>query len=133
LWAHALQFDSSDMDGVIEDLDRLLKDFLDKSAKASVDYLDVGEGGDANERQERLDYGWFLKPESRKAFYDTCKEIENISKILSPSNELVDQIRTFKRLVQVYLQQCHLPEPPPRQPWYVPTPSCVQVMESVIY
>jgi type I restriction enzyme R subunit len=98
----ALQFDSSDVDGVIEDLDLLMHDFLDKIAKASVDYLDAGEGGDADERLERLVYGRFLEPEPRKAFFEAYKDIENLWEILSPSKELVDHIGTFKRLAQLY-------------------------------
>jgi type I restriction enzyme, R subunit len=98
----ALQFDSSDVDGVIEDLDLLIKDFLEKIAKASVDYLDAGEGGDADERLERLVYGRFLEPEPRKAFFEAYKDIENLWEILSPSKELVDHIGTFKRLAQLY-------------------------------
>ena len=98
----ALQFDSSDVDGVIEDLDLLMKDFLEKIAKASVDYLDAGEGGDADERLERLVYGRFLEPEPRKAFFEAYKDIENLWEILSPSKELVDHIGTFKRLAQLY-------------------------------
>lgn len=98
----ALQFDSSDVDGVIEDLDLLMKDFLEKIAKASVDYLDAGEGGDADERLERLVYGRFLDPEPRKAFFDAYKDIENLWEILSPAKELVDHIGTFKRLAQLY-------------------------------
>lgn len=98
----ALQFDSSDVDGVIEDLDLLMKDFLEKIAKASVDYLDAGEGGDADERLERLVYGRFLEPELRKAFFEAYKDIENLWEILSPSKELVDHIGTFKRLAQLY-------------------------------
>jgi type I restriction enzyme R subunit len=82
----ALQFDPSDVDGVIEDLDLLMRDFLDKIAKASVDYLDAGEGGDADERLERLVYGRFLEPEPRKAFFEAYKDIENLWEILSPSN-----------------------------------------------
>ena len=39
----ALQFDSSDVSGVIEDLDLLLKDFLEKIAKAKTDYLEAGD------------------------------------------------------------------------------------------
>lgn len=74
----ALQFDSSDVDGVIEDLDLLMKDFLEKIAKASVDYLDAGEGGDADERLERLVYGRFLEPEPRKAFFEAYKDIESL-------------------------------------------------------
>lgn len=98
----ALQFDSSDVDGVIEDLDLLMKDFLEKIAKASVDYLDAGEGGDADERLERLVYGRFLEPEPRKAFFEAYKDIESLWEILSPSKELVDHIATFKRLAQLY-------------------------------
>jgi type I restriction enzyme R subunit len=98
----ALQFDSADVSGVIEDLDLLLKDFLEKIARAEKDYLDAGEGGDADERLERVVYGRFLDPEPRKAFFEAYKEIENLWEILSPSPELRDHIATFKRLAQLY-------------------------------
>jgi type I restriction enzyme, R subunit len=98
----ALQFDSSDVSGVIEDLDLLLKDFLEKIAKAEKDYLDAGEGGGADERLERVVYGRFLDPEPRKAFFEAYKDIENLWEILSPSPELRDHITTFKRLAQLY-------------------------------
>lgn len=98
----ALQFDSSDVDGVIEDLDLLMRDFLEKIAKASVDYLDAGDGGDADERLERLVYGRFLELEPRKAFFEAYKDIENLWEILSPSKELVDYISSYKRLAQLY-------------------------------
>lgn len=98
----ALQFDSSDVSGVIEDLDLMLKDFLDKIAKASADYLDAGERGDADARLEMIVYGRFLEPEPRKAFFEAYKDIENLWEILSPSKELVDHITTFKRLAQLY-------------------------------
>ena len=98
----ALQFDSSDVSGVIEDLDLLLKDFLDKIAKAKADYLEAGGEGSADERLERMVYGRFLDPEPRKAFFETYKEIEALWEILSPSPELRDHIATFKRLAQLY-------------------------------
>ena len=98
----ALQFDSSDVEGVIEDLDLLLGDFLEKIAKAKTEYLDAGEGGDADERLERLVYGKFLEPEPRKTFFEAYKDIESLWEILSPSKELVDHIATFKRLAQLY-------------------------------
>lgn len=98
----ALQFDSSDVDGVIEDLDLLMQDFLRKIADAKANYLDAGEGGDADERLERLVYGRFLEPEPRKAFFEAYKEVEALWEILSPSSELVDHITTFKRLAQLY-------------------------------
>ena len=98
----ALKFDSSDVSGVIEDLDLLLKDFLEKIAKAETDYLDAGEGGDADERLERIVYGRFLEPEPRKAFFEAYKDIEALWEILSPSPELRDHIAKFKRLAQLY-------------------------------
>ncbi|AWL96250.1 HsdR family type I site-specific deoxyribonuclease [Bradyrhizobium ottawaense] len=98
----ALKFDSSDVSGVIEDLDLLLKDFLDKIARAEKDYLDVDEGGDADEKLERIVYGRFLEPETRKAFFEAYKEIEALWEILSPSPELRDHIVTFKHLAQLY-------------------------------
>ncbi|EHH03927.1 HsdR family type I site-specific deoxyribonuclease [Agrobacterium tumefaciens CCNWGS0286] len=98
----ALKFDSSDVSGVIEDLNLLLKDFLEKIAKAETDYLDAGEGGDADERLERIVYGRFLEPEPRKAFFEAYKDIEALWEILSPSPELRDHIATFKRLAQLY-------------------------------
>lgn len=98
----ALKFDSSDVSGVIEDLDLLLKDFLEKIAKAETEYLDAGEGGDADERLERIVYGRFLEPEPRKAFFEAYKDIEALWEILSPSPELRDHIVTFKRLAQLY-------------------------------
>ncbi|HET6568651.1 MAG TPA: HsdR family type I site-specific deoxyribonuclease, partial [Rhodothermales bacterium] len=98
----ALQFDSSDVSGVIEDLDLLLNDFLVKIERAKVDYLEAGEEGGADERLERLIYGRFLEPEPRKAFFEAYKEIEALWEILSPSPELRDHIGTYKRLAQLY-------------------------------
>jgi type I restriction enzyme R subunit len=98
----ALQFDSSDVSGVIEDLDLLLKDFVGKIEKAKEEYLDGGHEGGADERLEKLVYGRFLDPEPRKAFFEAYKEIEALWEILSPSPELRDHITTFKRLAQLY-------------------------------
>lgn len=98
----ALQFDSSDVSGVIEDLDVLLQDFKQKIALAQADYLDAGEGGSADERLERLVYGRFLAPEARKAFFEAYKDIEALWEILSPSPELRDHIATYKHLSQLY-------------------------------
>jgi type I restriction enzyme R subunit len=98
----ALQFDSSDVSGVIEDLDVLLKDFLVKIAHAEREYLEAGDEGGADEKLERIVYGRFLDPESRKVFFESYKEIESLWEILSPSAELRDHIATFKKLAQLY-------------------------------
>ena len=111
----ALQFDSSDVTGVIEDLDLLMRDFQDKIVKAKASYLDnedgdrVAEsrpayavGGSADERLEWIVYTRFLDPGARKEFFAAYKEVEALWEILSPSAELRDHIDTFKRLARLY-------------------------------
>lgn len=98
----ALQFDSSDVSGVIEDLDVLLASFKEKMANAVRDHLDAGDSGDPDERLERVVYGRFLEPEARKTFFEAYKDIEALWEILSPSPELRDHIESYKRLAQLY-------------------------------
>ena len=66
----ALQFDSADVSGVIEDIDVLLQDFLQRIAKAEQDYLQVEAGTAPDERLEKLVFGRFLAPEARKSFFE---------------------------------------------------------------
>ncbi len=98
----ALRFDSTDVSGVIEDLDLLLADFLDRIELARTDYLAEEKSGSADERLEDIVYRRFLDPEPRKAFFEAYKEIEALWEILSPSPELRDHIVTYKQLVQLY-------------------------------
>jgi type I restriction enzyme, R subunit len=98
----ALQFDSADVSGVIEDLDLLQQDLLAKLGAARTDYLEADSAGNADERLERLVYGRFLDPQSRKAFLELYKEIEALWEILSPSPELRDHIDTYKQLAKLY-------------------------------
>ena len=98
----ALQFDSTDVSGVIEDLDLLRKDFLEKIDRAKRNYLSEWGNGDADEALEEIVYGRFLELEARKEFYDKFKEIEALWEILSPAPELYDQIPAYKRLVNLY-------------------------------
>ena len=112
----ALQFDSPDVNGVIEDLDLLTHDFQDKIAKAKARYLDNADdsgvaetqaaytvaGGSADERLEEVVYTRFLDPDARKGFFSAYKEIEALWEILSPSAELRDHIDTFRRLTHLY-------------------------------
>lgn len=98
----ALKFDSEDVSGVIEDLDVLLDDFKQKMAAAQPAYLDVGQGGGADERLERAVYGRFLDPDARKAFYQAYKDIENLWEILSPSPELREYLAPFQQLARLY-------------------------------
>ncbi len=98
----ALQFDSSDVGGVIEDLEVLLQDFLQRIAQAKQEYLDAYEEGAPDERLEKLVFGLFLEPQARKTFFEQYKEIEALWEILSPSPELRDHIASYKQLSQLY-------------------------------
>ena len=98
----ALRFDSTDVSGVIEDLDLLLEDCLNKIEWAKTEYLREPDSGSADERLEEVVYGRFLDPESRKAYFQVYKEIEALWEILSPSRELRDHIGTYKQLAQLY-------------------------------
>lgn len=98
----ALQFDSSDVGGVIEDLEVLLQDFLHRIAQARQEYLDANVEGAPDERLEKLVFGRFLTPEARKTFFEQYKEIEALWEILSPSPELRDHIASYKQLSQLY-------------------------------
>ena len=114
----ALQFDSSDVSGAIEDLDLLVRDFLSKIAEAKAEYLDgpidrtarPGQLAEASAqyvvgddmRLEQVVFGRFLSPDARKGFYSAYREIEALWEILSPSAELRDDVDTFKQLVRLY-------------------------------
>ena len=80
----------------------LLDDFKQRMAKAQPAYLDVGEGGGADERLERAVYGRFLDPDARKAFYEAYKDIESLWEILSPSPELREYLAPFQQLARLY-------------------------------
>ena len=117
----ALQFDSSDVSGAIEDLDLLMRGLHDKIDEAKRRYLEGEDGGgkepdrvsesraqygvhegSADRRLERIVYERFLTPGARKEFFAAYKDIEALWEILSPSAELRDHIDTFTRLAQLY-------------------------------
>ncbi len=98
----ALQFDSNEVEGALEDLDVLLADLLLKIGAASDEYLQVDANLTPDAQLESLVYGRFLSPEARQEFFERYKEIENLWEILSPSPELRDHIKAYKRLSQLY-------------------------------
>ncbi len=98
----ALQFDSSDVGGVLEDLDVLLQDFYLKISDADQTYLQNIDGDSSDQQLEKLVFTRFLTPESRKTFFEVYKDIEMLWEILSPSPELRDYISTYKRLSVLY-------------------------------
>ncbi len=98
----ALRFDSTDVSGVIEDLDLLLQDLLTKLAAAEAEYFAFEGYGDADGSLEQIVYGPFMDQELREKFFEDYKEIEDLWEILSPSPELRDHIDSYKRLAELY-------------------------------
>jgi type I restriction enzyme R subunit len=98
----ALTFDSNDVSGVIEDLEMLLQDFLQRIAQAKQEYLEGNAEDAPDERLEKLVFGRFLAPEARKTFFEQYKEMEALWEILSPSPELRDHIADYKQLSRLY-------------------------------
>ena len=103
----ALNFDSSDMSGVVEDLEVLLQDFLKRIDEAKKHYLEEISSKNYdeqtyNEQIEKWLCGRFLDPEERKTFFEAYKTIENLWEILSPSPELRDYTDIYKQLSNLY-------------------------------
>ncbi|MFO0598974.1 MAG: HsdR family type I site-specific deoxyribonuclease [Myxococcaceae bacterium] len=96
----ALRFDSSAVDGVIEDLDILQASLISKLSAARSAYLEGVEGGADAQLEQRIER--FVDREARKKFFDDYKEIENLWEIVSPSPALRDFIVAFKGLAQLY-------------------------------
>ena len=117
----ALQFDSADVSGVIEDLGRLMEGFQTKIGEAKATYLDnplgkvngpmlvtdIPGGYDSkdsdDEKLERVVFERFRSREIREEFYAVYRDIETMWEILSPSAELRDHIATFGRLARLYM------------------------------
>ena len=98
----ALQFDSNAIKGALEDLDILMVDLLERITASAEEYLQVDGKASPDAQLESLVYGRFLSPDSRKQFFEEYKAIESLWEILSPSPELRDHIKTYKRLSQLY-------------------------------
>ncbi len=98
----ALRFDSTDVSGVVEGIDVLLREFRAKLAQAEAKYLSAAaEGGSDAWLEERV-YGQFGDPAVRNDFFKCYKEIEVLMEILSPSEALRDHLESYKRLAGLY-------------------------------
>jgi type I restriction enzyme R subunit len=98
----ALRFDSDAVKGALEDLDILMADLMQKIPVAAAKYLEVEGKATADAQLESIVYGKFLSEEARREFYDDYRDIEALWEILSPSAELRDHIKTYKRLSELY-------------------------------
>ena len=97
----ALQFDSNDVSGVIEGLDLLLPELIQRLGRAEQAYL-AGGAGTPDEKLERQVYGKFMDAEARLKFFEEFREIEDSWEVLSPAAELRPLIDAYQSLARLY-------------------------------
>ena len=98
----ALRFDSTDVSGVVEGIDVLLRDFRDKLARAETTYLSTAGEGEIDAWLEERIYEQLRDPAARNEFFESYKEIEALMEILSPSDELRDHLESYQMLASLY-------------------------------
>jgi len=96
----ALAFDSSDIDGVIKDLDVLRKLFKEMIEQARGSTLKIIDGLSQDKAVEAvLDY--FMSEERRHEYYQFYKELSSIYEILSPDDFLRPYIKDYETLTRL--------------------------------
>jgi len=99
----ALNFDSADIEGVVQDVQVLKARFASQMALARETYLPVATGPSPDKAVERA-ITFFLDEEARHAFYEFYRELADIYDIVSPDAFLrpyVDDMETLTRLYNI--------------------------------
>lgn len=97
----ALSFDSTDISGVVKDIEVLKQRFTEMIKQAKTEYLILIEGKTEDKKVEAvLDY--FRDDIKREDYYEFFKEISAIYEILSPDAFLRPFIEDFDTLARIY-------------------------------
>lgn len=97
----ALAFDSSDIAGVIQDIDVLKTHFERLMDRGRTDYLSVDPGtGDDKAAEAVLEH--FRDEEAREAFYRYFRELEEVYEVLSPDPLLRPFIEDYGRIAVIF-------------------------------
>lgn len=97
----ALAFDSSDIEGIIDDLEVLRVRFTQLMTAARNDYLSLWRGRAQDKAVEAV-LEFFLNEERRKSFYSVYSDMSDIYDILSPDPFLRPFIDDMEELVRMY-------------------------------
>ena len=109
----ALAFDSTDIEGVVHDLDVLKVRFTDLMKRARQDYLRLIEGKGKDKAVESL-LQHFMEEDIRQEYYRFFKETSTIYEILSPDAFLSSYIKDYETLARIYriLKEAYEPSIP---------------------
>lgn len=97
----ALAFDSSDIEGVVHDIQVLKERFIDLIEQARSNYLVLIKGQSQDKAVETV-LNHFMDEETRHQYYAFFKEISTIYEILSPDAFLRPYLDDFETLTRVY-------------------------------
>ncbi|GAW92770.1 type I restriction endonuclease subunit R [Calderihabitans maritimus] len=97
----ALEFDSQDVEGTIQDLDLLKEHFAQMMADARKEFLSLITDGSPDKAAEKV-LEHFRDQEKRHDFYRFFKELANIYEILSPDSFLREYLGDYDQLARMY-------------------------------
>lgn len=108
----ALAFDSSDIEGVIKDIELLKDHFANLMETARKDYLSVFEK-ESPDKAIQIIVDHFHDEETRKNFYEFFSELSNVYEILSPDAFLRPYLNDYETLARLYriLREAFEPSP----------------------
>lgn len=96
-----LSFDSSDIEGVIRDLEELKKKFAEDMKEARQNYLSLIEGFSGDKAVDRV-LEYFMDEEKRQDYYLFFRELQDIYEVLSPDAFLREYLTDFETLARIY-------------------------------
>jgi len=97
----ALAFDSSDLDGIVNDIEKVKDAFRELMEKSKNEYLVIIEGKSKDKAVEAV-LSHFMDEEIRHEFYGSFKSLSAMYEILSPDQFLRPYIEDYETLSSMY-------------------------------
>lgn len=97
----ALTFDSADIEGVVDDIEKLKERFKILMQKVRSNYINK-LGDTTRDKLIELIIDYFRDEETRKKFYEDYKEINDIYNILSPDSFLRPYLEDISLITKIY-------------------------------
>ena len=97
----ALAFDSGDIEGVVEDIEKLKERFRELMEGPAAEYLSLVSGKPPDKAVEAV-LQYFLADAPRHEFYEFYRELSNLYEILSPDAFLRPYLENYDTLSRMY-------------------------------